>query len=288
MATKCSKSPRKTSAAKRKAQQAASRQMKAVILFALGVVVTALAIIPGSNVWLWLHNLLLGLFSWMALPVGPFMLYLAVKLSMDQEKFPLAARAWCRPESGGGQPSAAAQVKEKAVGPPAGIRRGKAQEAAARILDGKAVHPQDLLSHMGGDCRALADRQLTQPAAVRIDVGLVDAAVDFIGQKDGVHSVELRQSHPPRRVMLADFLRHIGEGGAGAVGILQIQGRGPVGLHARGDDQEGAHGEDAEQRDCKEKIDRVGLYASASHEPFPPLSREITDTSGIRLEPMIS
>ena len=49
---------------------------------------TALAIIPGSNVWLWLHSLLLGLFSWMALPVGPFMLYLAVKLSMDQEKFP--------------------------------------------------------------------------------------------------------------------------------------------------------------------------------------------------------
>ena len=94
MATTRSKSPRKSSAAKRKAQQAASRQMKAVILFALGVVVTALAIIPGSNVWLWLHNLLLGLFSWMALPVGPFMLYLAVKLSMDHEKFPLAARAW--------------------------------------------------------------------------------------------------------------------------------------------------------------------------------------------------
>ncbi len=94
MATTRSKSPRKTSAAKRKAQQAASRQMKAVILFALGVVVTALAIIPGSNVWLWLHSLLLGLFSWMALPVGPFMLYLAVKLSMDQEKFPLAARSW--------------------------------------------------------------------------------------------------------------------------------------------------------------------------------------------------
>ena len=94
MATTRSKSPRKSSAAKRKAQQAASRQMKAVILFAVGVVVTALALIPGSNVWLWLHNLLLGLFSWMALPVGPFLLYLAFKLSMEQEKFPLTVRTW--------------------------------------------------------------------------------------------------------------------------------------------------------------------------------------------------
>ena len=85
-----------------------------------------------------------------------------------------------------------------------------------------------------------------------------------------------------------DFLRHIGERSTRAVGILQIPGRGPVYLYAHGNHQKRADSKDAEKRQGKQKIHRMGLELSSSHEPAPLSFRGITVTSGIRLEPMTS
>ena len=50
---------RKKNAAKKRARQ----QIHAVILFALGVLLAALALVEGVSLWRWLHNALFGLFG---------------------------------------------------------------------------------------------------------------------------------------------------------------------------------------------------------------------------------
>ncbi|MEM1485425.1 DNA translocase FtsK [Oscillospiraceae bacterium PP1C4] len=84
----------KSAAATRKrnaAQQRARRQMHAVVLFAVGIFVGALALIKGASVWNWLHNALFGLFGAGAVFVAVLLLYIAVLQTMDK---PVKARAW--------------------------------------------------------------------------------------------------------------------------------------------------------------------------------------------------
>ena len=97
MATKSSsrsKTKKSSSRGKRttKKEQQARKQMYAVLLFALGILLFCLAAVPGENVWLAIHQFLLGCFSWCGYLVGPIIIYAAVMVAMDQTGYPIAAK----------------------------------------------------------------------------------------------------------------------------------------------------------------------------------------------------
>lgn len=89
---------KKKSTQKTRASSAAQRdtrqQMTAVILLAVAVLALCIAIIPGENAWTWLHNVLLGLFSFSAylLPValGAF----AVAMAFNKDPRSVKIRLW--------------------------------------------------------------------------------------------------------------------------------------------------------------------------------------------------
>ena len=100
MATKKTSSTRKSSSSGRgsgarkntkKAQQARD-QLTAIILFAVGILLFAVAVIKGENVWLALHNFLLGCLSWSAYLVGPVVIATAVMIATDKTDYPMAAK----------------------------------------------------------------------------------------------------------------------------------------------------------------------------------------------------
>lgn len=80
-------STRKQNEARRKAQQ----QMHALIVFAVGILLGAFALIEGASVWNWLHNTFLGIFGVGAVFVAVLLLYIAVMLTLDK---PVKGRAW--------------------------------------------------------------------------------------------------------------------------------------------------------------------------------------------------
>ena len=68
-ATKGTKKTTKTTVKKPTAkqlelQQKARRELLAIIMFALGILLFFMTLIRGQNVWQWFHNLLLGFFGW--------------------------------------------------------------------------------------------------------------------------------------------------------------------------------------------------------------------------------
>ena len=77
---------KKTTAKKRKpaskkptkAQLQAKRELNAIILFALGVLLLCLAAIPGARAWNTVHNVLRGLMGWCCYLIGPLMMLVAV------------------------------------------------------------------------------------------------------------------------------------------------------------------------------------------------------------------
>ena len=69
-------------------------QMCAVILFAVGIFLTALALIPGGSGWLALHNLLRGLFGPVSYAVGPVVIYLAVIITLGRESLSAGSKVW--------------------------------------------------------------------------------------------------------------------------------------------------------------------------------------------------
>ncbi len=69
-------------------------QMCAVILFAAGIFLTALALIPGGSGWLALHNLLRGLFGPISYAVGPVVIYLAVIITLGRESLSAGSKVW--------------------------------------------------------------------------------------------------------------------------------------------------------------------------------------------------
>ena len=75
-----------------KKEQQTRKQMYAVLLFALGILIFCLAAVPGENVWLSIHQFLLGCFSWCGYLVGPIIIYAAVMVAMDQTGYPIAAK----------------------------------------------------------------------------------------------------------------------------------------------------------------------------------------------------
>ncbi len=100
MATKKTSTTRKSSSSSRgkgsrkntkKAQQA-QNQLYAIVLFAVGILLFAIAVIKGENVWLALHNFLLGCLSWCAYLVGPIVVATAVMIATDKSDYPMAAK----------------------------------------------------------------------------------------------------------------------------------------------------------------------------------------------------
>ena len=75
------KSQTKTTAAQRDTR----RQMRAVILLAVALLLLCVAIIPGENVWTWMHETLLGLFSFSAYLLPVALGAHAITLAMDKD-----------------------------------------------------------------------------------------------------------------------------------------------------------------------------------------------------------
>ena len=93
--------PAPKSAAKKKtvaelaAQEREHRnQMWAVVLFAAGILLTALALIPGGSGWLVLHNLLRALFGPISYAVGPVTIYLAVIVTLGRTSLSAGGKVW--------------------------------------------------------------------------------------------------------------------------------------------------------------------------------------------------
>ncbi len=89
---------KKTTSKKRtrqtKAQTSARRQIHAVILLAVAVLVFCFAVIKGENVWTWIHDLLLGLFSFSAYIVPVLLAFVAVMLALEKDTGSVAVRTW--------------------------------------------------------------------------------------------------------------------------------------------------------------------------------------------------
>lgn len=67
-----------------------NRRITSVVLLAVGLVITLLAIIPGSEGWNALYKVLHGLFGFASYALGPVMIYMAVVISAKQPKNTIA------------------------------------------------------------------------------------------------------------------------------------------------------------------------------------------------------
>ncbi len=93
MATKKTTKKTTNNAAQKKAQDNSSRrQLYAILFLALGIIVTAVTLVPGESLWNSLHDMLLGLFSWCAYLVGPVLIVLAVINTMERPLFSTTAQ----------------------------------------------------------------------------------------------------------------------------------------------------------------------------------------------------
>lgn len=69
-------------------------QVKAVLLFASAILLGALVLIPGENLWLWLHNFLMGLFSGWAILWPLLMIYVAVVTALEEPRGRVSNKIW--------------------------------------------------------------------------------------------------------------------------------------------------------------------------------------------------
>ncbi len=75
-------------------RQSANRQVRAVILLAFAVLLFCFAIIKGENVWTWIHNLMLGIFSFSAYILPALLAFVAIMLALERDKGNLSLRVW--------------------------------------------------------------------------------------------------------------------------------------------------------------------------------------------------
>lgn len=80
--------------AEREAVKSARHQMAAVLVFAGAILLFCLAIIRGDHLWLWLHNLVMGLFGVCAYILPVLMIYIAVVAAMEKPVGGLRSRLW--------------------------------------------------------------------------------------------------------------------------------------------------------------------------------------------------
>ena len=93
MATK-KKTTKKKSARQTKAANGARQQINAIILLAVAVLVFCFSVIEGENVWTWIHQLLLGLFSFSAYVLPLLLGFVSIMLALDKDTGTLSVRVW--------------------------------------------------------------------------------------------------------------------------------------------------------------------------------------------------
>lgn len=98
--TRTTRTSKKTDGRSKQAKQAKEAQLKAkkqfwaIILFAVGIFIGAVTFIPGARVWLFIHNILLGLFGWGAYFIAPILIYIAVMATLDKPIGKIKHRVW--------------------------------------------------------------------------------------------------------------------------------------------------------------------------------------------------
>ncbi len=80
--------------AKKEKETRTPRQFWAVIAFVTGLLILALALIPGQSVWQFFHSMLFGLFSFGVFLLAPAIIYIAVLASMDRPIRMVRHRIW--------------------------------------------------------------------------------------------------------------------------------------------------------------------------------------------------
>ena len=93
--------PRKTAAkkgtgsrAEQEAVASARHQMAAVLVFAGAILLFCLAVIKGDHLWLWLHNLVMGLFGVCVYLLPVLMIYIAVIAAMEKPVGSVRSKLW--------------------------------------------------------------------------------------------------------------------------------------------------------------------------------------------------
>ncbi len=97
MATKSKKTAASKAAQTRAAnakKKAAKRQLQAIVLFAVGLLLFLLALLQGEGGWAACRGVFLGLFSWPAFLIGPLCIFVAVLISLDRDDLPATPKAW--------------------------------------------------------------------------------------------------------------------------------------------------------------------------------------------------
>jgi len=95
VSAKKNKPARKPAAPKENAaSRGAKKQMWAVILFALGILLGAITFIEGARLWNVLHSFLFGMFGLSAYFWAPLIVYIAVIAAMDKPFSSIKAKLW--------------------------------------------------------------------------------------------------------------------------------------------------------------------------------------------------
>ena len=94
MATKKKVTNKKKTPRHKSANAGARRQLYAIVLLACAVLAFCFAIIEGENLWTWIHNVLLGLFSFSAYLLPLLLAAVAIVLALDKDESTLATRVW--------------------------------------------------------------------------------------------------------------------------------------------------------------------------------------------------
>lgn len=68
--------------------------MSAVLLFTLGILIAAVALIPGTNFWRWCHDFLLGLSGLTIIAVPVSLIYIAIMVTLDKSAGETHNKVW--------------------------------------------------------------------------------------------------------------------------------------------------------------------------------------------------
>lgn len=70
------------------------RQVSAILLFTIGILLASVALIPGTNVWLWCHDALYGLFGITVWAIPAALLYIAIMATLDKPIGEIHNKLW--------------------------------------------------------------------------------------------------------------------------------------------------------------------------------------------------
>ena len=94
MAGRTKKTPARPAPAAKQETRGAAKQMWAVILFALGILLGALTFVEGDRLWLEIHNFLFGVFGVGLYFFAPLVIYTAVIAAMDKPLSAIKNKVW--------------------------------------------------------------------------------------------------------------------------------------------------------------------------------------------------